>query len=425
MRSLLRVGSLAVIVAAFFLARGSAHDRVLVVVVQGAPLPEVRALAQAGHLPNFESWLAGGVGGEIVSAREMASMDDLTRTLFESGSSAHDGSMDPLLAWEALERQGRPYALVGVADTDFEDDERRLVLAGPDVGSGFVGDNAGTVFNRRTIARGGLVWPYADVETALQSAIQELPPGQATDWIPWAGDASRPGVLKAHGLDRDTVYVSPIYTRFRRLPRDANSLYVADDPSRVRTNSRAEEYLPAHVVMLNEARATAALRVARRRDWDLFVWVDRGLSAFERNGRTPIEDLPDDLLEAYRGLDKAVGDLADATGERTVVLLIGLGDSVREAAGSAGWFSVGRVVGDLSSWGPVRGSEVAATVSYLLGFGTSSERQTVAAVASRFPVRAHARFLAGGRGDVIASTPATAAGLRDLSFRVATTRDPS
>ena len=63
--------------AAIVLPRGTAHDRVLLLVLEGARGDVVRALARAGHLPTLESVIAGGVGGDISGVAETSSADQL------------------------------------------------------------------------------------------------------------------------------------------------------------------------------------------------------------------------------------------------------------------------------------------------------------------------------------------------------------
>jgi hypothetical protein len=418
MRMVMRLGALAMIAASFFVARGTAHDRVMILVLEGAPMAEVRALARAGHLPVLESSLAGGIGGEIVSAREVASTDALLRSLLEVrplvGS---DDGLRPSLAWDELEKRGRPYALIGVQGTVFVDEDRRVVLAGPDVASGFIGSNTGLILNKRTVTRGEVPWPYSTAKDVLAEAVRDLSRDRESSWITWTGDPAgegREGVFRVQVLDRDTMFVTPIYTRYRRLPADSESLYVADDPARVITSSRTSEYLSGHVGRLSEARADAALHVAARTDWDLFVYVDRRLAVFERGADRSLDDMSAELTAAYVDLDQTFGELATIAGGRTVILVVGLDVVSRRDDEPLGWLSVANVVGDLSSWGPLAGSEVAATVSYLLGFGSRIDPRPVAAISTRFPVRGRARLFTGGGSFARNSSPATAAVLRAI-----------
>ena len=93
MRFTLKLIALLVVMAAVVLPRGTAHDRVLVLILEGARSDVVRQLARAGHLPTLEKVIAGGVGGDITGPAEATSADQvLARMIGVSGSGDGTGA---------------------------------------------------------------------------------------------------------------------------------------------------------------------------------------------------------------------------------------------------------------------------------------------------------------------------------------------
>lgn len=419
MKLFLRLCALVVIALSPFLSRGTAHDRVLLIVLEGARLREVRQLARAGHLPALEGLIAGGVGGEIVGAAEVKSADAIIRSLLAPEGSGAVAGRERATLWSLLARQERPFVLIGAPGTEFRDEPRALVLAGPDAGRGFVGISTGTVVSRRSIERGQVPWPYSNVGESVAQAARETGDAGETDWIGWseeAGSAEARGSFKAYALDGDTLWLSPVYLRTREVsvPGTGRVLYVADDPSAVRTSSRAREYLPAHLQRVAGERAAVARTMMAARDWDLMVYVDRRMGVLHE--KTDGEDIPSEAQQAYRELDPVVGTLLESAGPRTAGLVVGITGEPKEEGQPLGWFAVSGVVGDLSSWGTVSVEDLAATVSYLLSFDLGPGHPAVPAVATRFPLRARVRIRPGGVGEEAGSPmPAVARSLQVLS----------
>lgn len=432
MKLTLKLLALVAVMAAVVLPRGTAHDRVLLVVLEGARGDVVRALARAGHLPTLERIIAGGVGGDITAAAESGSADKLLLRIVSVAADADPTRTErraPL--WKLLSRQVRPFVLSGVPGVPVDVSGGSIALPGPDAATGFIGMNAGLVVNRRTIERNAVVWPYAAVSADLGAAAAATASGGAAQWVRWR-DVSRTdarvGAFAVYRLDDDTFYLSPVYTRFLEdtamsgLP--AGTLYVGDDPTRVVLSSRISEYLPRHAADLAESRAAAAMAIAEARPWELLVHVDRRIAMTEvattsRDTRTGVaaaadEEHPTVLVDAYKAVDAMVARWLEVAGERAAVLVVGLTEQPRARGAPVGWFAVASVVGDLGSWGPVTPDDLSATLSYLLSFEAGAGRKPLGAIAARFPLRSRFRVRSFLGGRSVVSVNADAQALRDL-----------
>jgi len=420
------------VVAALLLPRGTAHDRVMLLVLEGARGDLVRALARAGHIPTLESIIAGGVGGDITGVAEALTADQLLARILSTPSAAGRGPAEPgSPLWKLLSRQVRPFLLSAVPGVDADTSGGGISLPGPDVANGFIGMNAGFVANRRAIERGTVPWPYSVMSAELRRAAAAASSGSAAQWIDWrdaSGEDARTGAFAVYPLDDEVVYLSPVYTRIvddaamAGFPPD--TLYVGDDPTRIVLSSRVEEYLSRHAADLAEARAAVAVTIAETRPWELLVHVDRRLALTEAGvgprrvpgGRASTDDEspPAALVEAYKQVDAMVARWLDVAGARTAVLILGLTEQPKERGGPNGWFAVASVVGDLGSWGPVTADDLNTTLAYLLSFDAGAGRVPLAAIASRFPLRS--RFRVRSLVDDRPATSVRAGGqaLRDL-----------
>ena len=433
MRLTLKLIAVLVVMAAIALPRGTAHDRVMVLVLEGAHGDVVRRLARAGHLPTLEKVIAGGVGGDIVGAADTIASDELLERIVSVASSDEGGQgqvRSPL--WELLSRQARPFFLSSVPGVDLDNSAGAISLPGPNTAAGFIGPNTGLVVNSRTIERNAVTWPYSTVSAGLRSAAAAALSARAVQWVQWR-DASnmdpRSGVFAVYALDDDTVYLTPVYTRVvddAAVPGvRAGHLYIGDDPTRVVVSSRTAEFLPRHAADLADARTEVATTLAESRAWDLLVHVDRRIAITEAALATGTErhaasepageeELPGTLVDAYADVDTMVARWLEIAGARTAVLVIGITEPPRVRGEPSGWFAVASVVGDLGSWGPVTADDLSATLSYLLSFDAGAEHAPLAAVSARFPLRSRFNFASfvGRRSGV--SVPADARALQDL-----------
>ena len=430
MRLTLKLIALLVVMAAIVLPRGTAHDRVLLLVLEGARSDAVRELARAGHLPTLEKVIAGGVGGDITAAGETMSADQLLARMV-SVASADAGRAEPRIPlWKLLAHQARPFVLSGVPGVEVEENGSAISLPGPDPASGFIGMNTGLVVNRRTIERNAAAWPYGVVAAELREGVAALTSPGGVQWVRWqdpSGADARVGAFAVYALDDDTVYLSPVYTRVvdgTAMPGiPPGLLYVGDDPTRVIVSSRVAEYLPRHAADLADARALAAIAIAETRPWDLLIHVDRRIAITEA-GAAPApggnragadeEERPVALVDAYKAVDAMVARWLEIAGARTAVLVIGLAEQPIAHGEPIGWFAVASVVGDLGSWGPVSADDLGATLSYLLSFGNGAGRAPLGAIAARFPLRSrfNIRSFVDDRSAV--SLSANAATLQDF-----------
>jgi hypothetical protein len=432
MKLTLKLIALLAVTAAIVLPRGTAHDRVLLLVLEGARGDVVRALARAGHLPTLESVIAGGVGGDISGVAETSSADQLLSRILSvpvTGDPGRTERRTPL--WELLSRQMRPFVLSGVPGVDADVTGGGISLPGPDAATGFIGINAGLVVNRRTIERDAVTWPYATVAADLRSAAAAATSGGGAEWVRWrdsSGSDSRVGAFAVYRLDDETVYLSPVYTRIVddvTMPGLlAGTLYVGDDPTRVVLSSRVAEYLPRHATELAEARAATAMAITDARPWELLVHVDRRIAIIEaavarRTGHEEAASATDEgppavLLDAYKAVDSMVARWLELAGARTAVLVIGLTEQPPVRGEPVGWFAVASVVGDLGSWGPVTADDLGGTLAYLLSFDAGAGRTPLSAIAARFPLRSRFQVRSFLDGRAVASVPADARALQDL-----------
>lgn len=420
------------VVAALVLPRGTVHDRVMLLVLEGARGDTVRALARAGHLPVLERVIAGGVGGEITGVAEALTADQLLERILSAPSTTGPGPAEPRKPlWKLLSRQVRPFLLSAVPGVDADTSGGGISLPGPDVVNGFVGMNSGLVVNRRAIENASVRWPYSSVAAELRRAAAAASSEGAVQWVDWrdaSGNDGRTGTFAVYPLDDEALYLSPVYTRIldptaiAGLP--AGTPYVGDDPTRVVLSSRGEEHLPRHAAELAEARAAAAMAIAETRPWELLVHVDRRLALTEAgagfgggsgsgvHAEDPVS--PAAIVEAYKQVDAMVARWFDVAGARTAVLILGLTDQPRERGEPNGWFAVASVTGDLASWGPVTADDLSTTLAYLLSFDAGAGRAPLAAIVSRFPLRSRFRVRSFVDERAAASVQATAQALRDL-----------
>jgi hypothetical protein len=394
------------VMAAVVLPRGTAHDRVLLLVLEGARGEIVRELARAGHLPTLDKIIAGGVGGDIVATGETSSADGLLERILRVPGGLDTGRPAPRSPlWLPLSREARPFVLSGVPDVEFGEVGNAVLLPGPNASNGFVGMNAGLVVNRRTIEQNAVAWPYSLVQAPLRESAVAAANSGDVQWVRWqdpSGADSRIGAFGVYSLEDDALYLSPIYTRvvdeamLPAIPRGL--LYVGDDPTRVILSSRIADYLPRHAADLANARALAAIAVAESRRWELLVHVDRRIALTEigtgarpslgrGTGIDPTGDRPAALVDAYKAADAMVARWLEAGGPRSAVLIVGLTEQPRAQGEPVGWFAVAAVVGDLGSWGPVTVEDLSATLSYLLSFRAGTGGAPLPAIAARFPLR--------------------------------------
>lgn len=432
MRLTLKLIALLAVMAAVVLPRGTAHDRVLVLVLEGARGDVVRSLARAGHLPTLESVIAGGVGGDIVGVAEESSADQLLSRVVSVPAAADPGRAEPRAPlWHFLSRQVRPFVLSGVPDVEVDVSGGGIALPGPNAATGFIGMNAGLVVNRRTLERDSVAWPYSVVSADLRVAAAAVSSAGGVEWVRWqdsSGGDERVGAFAVYRLDDDTVYLSPVYTRIvdgSAMPgMPAGTLYVGDDPTRVVLSSRVAEYLPRHATDLAEARSSAAIAIAESRPWEMLVHVDRRIAITETaTGARPAradgaagadEDPPAVLMDAYKAVDSMVARWLEVAGARTAVLVIGLTEQPRTRGEPVGWFAVASVVGDLGSWGPVTADDLGATLAYLLSIDAGAGRAPLAAISARFPLRSRFSIRSFLDDRATVSVPADAQSLQDL-----------
>jgi len=404
MKLTVKLVALLLVMAAVVLPRGTAHDRVLLLVLEGARGDVVRELARAGYLPTLEKIIAGGVGGDIVATGETSSADRLLERILSVPGAGDTDRLTPYRPlWLPLSRQARPFVLSGVPHVEFGEPGNSILLPGPNPPDGFVGMNAGLVVNRRTIERNATAWPYSIVSAPLREAAATATRDGDVQWVRWqdpSGTDPRRGAFAVYALDDDALYLSPIYTRIvdeavaSSIP--PGLLYVGDDPTRVVLSSRVADYLPRHAADLADARALAAIATADSRRWELLVHVDRRVALTEvgsgprpapGRGPEPTEEPPAELAEAYKAVDAMIARWLDTAGPRSAVLVVGLAEQPRAQGEPVGWFAVASVVGALGSWGPVTIEDLSATLSYLLSFRAAAGHAPLPAIAARFPLR--------------------------------------
>ena len=422
MHTMLRILAPCVLLVALLTLSRTPHERLMVLVLEGARADVIRGLASTKTVPSLTALISSGVRGELVPSRAAQSANDVTGGVL--GASLDDASST---VWTALARDSRPYLLVGVAGARGGNLRGSVVLPGPDPAEGFIGSNVGVIMNRKLIERGAAAWPYSLATSPLQAATGNLGANDRTPWIAVStlGDAGYQGIVRAYALDEDTLYLSPVYTRYVRGDDTEAEPYIADDPSTLIVSSRAREYLPRHVSELASARFAAAVAVAQRTPWELFVYVDRHLALAEaieagarlgpgevhedgRANQTPSSDVAD----VYAQVDSRVSQLTTAAGPRGVILVVGV-DAPSKTTDTVGWFAA--IAPDASpEWLRSNVDDLAATIRYLLGLPHSPTTHPIEAITAAYPTRRRRVAVASAQRSR-AVVPLTSTALRELS----------
>ncbi|MEE8311332.1 MAG: hypothetical protein V3R77_03680, partial [Candidatus Binatia bacterium] len=193
------------------LPRGVArHERVLVVALDGVRLDEIEAGVRNGSMPYFAGLLESGLLRPLDARGLDAS--SYWRTVFSGAPDDRRGTAGDPRFWDALAVDDA-LVLVHVPETRPGDYPGAIVLPGADETAGFVGDNLGTLANYQRLSRADIDWPYAAAASRVAESVEELEPGDGSDWIEVVqprGDG-RKGRFRLYRLDENVVYLSPVY----------------------------------------------------------------------------------------------------------------------------------------------------------------------------------------------------------------------
>ena len=388
----LRILAVALVVVALLPRGVERHDRVLLVLVDGAALEDIERRISAGSLPTFARLIADGIVRSVNAAG--GSADLFWQRVFAGTTSGRDGSPHRVSRfWDSLAINDS-LILVNVPQAAPADYPGAVVLAGADELHGFVGDNVGVVERYHRLVRGDLDWPHDAASTRVAEVATQLRPGEISDWIEVKQDApdGRAGRFNIHRLDDDEAYLSPVY-RMTTVLSSALEVYVADDPTWASDSERLAEYYPTHVSGLARVRGIAAAEIAGREGWRLMVYFDptlalirNALAAGEVSNRSQV------IADAYVELDQRLARLVEAAGPGTAVAVVGFDSEVgspksdgAEPNQSGSGFLVLSPGEGREDGRAVSPEQVEASLRYLAGLPDSAARaEPIHAVQARF-----------------------------------------
>jgi hypothetical protein len=378
------------------------HEKLVVLVTEGARLDFVRSISNANDTPFWTAVATSSLTGELVASGDVRSFDSVVAKIVghESASMTLTGDGGTPL-WSVLARSARASIIVGVMGTDSsQTNGAAIVLPGPNPAKGFLGSNLGLTTNIDRLARGDAPWPYSVAAAELTAARAEVSIGGTSSWVELSAPdessrRSRSGLARVYALDEETVYVTPVYTRYAAPTVSNSEPYVADDPSVVVVSSRAEEVLPRHASDLARTRVALATELAAERRWDLLVYVDRQIAisdGIERgSSRDPVAQhsvvspTASSAKEAYIDVDRSMSDILAVAGASAVVLVVGVHDEPTQAE-VVGWYAI---ASPIVAAAPLRSTvdELGATIEYLLALPHRRGAAPLSSIAAAFPTR--------------------------------------
>jgi len=434
---------LAVVLVAFaLLPRGVArHERVLVVGLEGASLELIDRLAAEGALPELQRVLASGVLTRISGAGSSdrrgfwdTALGGVEPGLAPTGGASH--------VWNAVTGGGAEAVVVNFPGVEAGEQEHLTVLPGADEADGFIGDSIGSTVRLDRLQKQNVGWPYTTAATEIAEWAHMLSSGESSSWIgvrQLAPD-DRHGVFRLYALDDETAYVSPVYRRTVDVGDDASAeprIYVADDPAWALPARRIREYFARHAGDLAGDRGEAAFELAAG-DWQLMVYMETLLQAghyvYARERDSDDEDgqAVDDaglLRSLYVGVDARIGELIEASGPETVVVIVGNEPVTGHEAGEgppSGWIVVAGAPGErATSTSDVR--QVAPTLRYLLGLPVEraeTTQQPIKAVRVRYWHEPWRSLTLAARKNDVREIPFTASSLESLGLLTDTAHAP-
>jgi hypothetical protein len=337
MKTTIRLAAVTLLIATLFVRTGSPQDKVLVIALEGARLGDIRSLADRGAIPRLADLIDSGVGGSILGGNTQ-DRSWYWEAVFATARRL-PGGVSGRPVWELAADAGRPSVVVNVPGTQRLDLDGLVVLPGADAADGFIGDNTGRVVSIAPAASERFAWPYTAASEETDRWLESLTSGQTSEWIevqePPPDD--RRGFFRIYLLDRDTAYLTPVYRRVYSATDvgvgHGNLRYVADDPSWATVSSRIGDYYARHLRDVTASRSEVARELAAG-DWRLFVYFETLLAPLHHvsaapdrtpadGGMTGAPDRSAWLDADYREVDHRVGQLVDAAGSATLVILLG------------------------------------------------------------------------------------------------------
>ncbi len=434
MKILLRVVAPSLVALAFAMLARAPHEKLVVLITDGARLDFVRSLSNANDTPFWAAVATSTLTGELVASGDVRSFDSVVARIVghESVSMTLTGDGGTPL-WSVLARSARASIIVGVVGTDSsQTNGSAIVLPGPNPAKGFLGSNLGLTTSIDRLARGDAPWPYSVAAAELTAARSEVSIGGASSWVELSAPDKtsrhpRSGLVRVYALDEEAVYVTPVYTRYTAPSGSTAEPYVADDPSVVVVSSRANEVLPRHASDLARTRVELASELAAERRWDLLVYVDRRIAISDGIERASSRDpaaqhsvvsptASSAILgaAAYMDVDRSMSDILEVAGPSAVVLVVGVHDEPTQAE-VVGWYAI---ASSTTVAAPLRSTvdELGATIEYLLALPHRRRATPLSSIAAAFPTRrlGDAQSPAPTAND---SVPLSAATLRNLSDR--------
>jgi hypothetical protein len=432
MKPLLCFVASGLVILAFAILARSPHEKLVVLFLEGAELDLVRNVSAENETPFFTAIASSSLVGELVASGDVRSLDSVVAAIVGSASdSATQTGTSSTPLWSALAHGARASIIVGISGADrAEAGGSAIVLPGPEPSGGFLGSNLGLTTNLDRLSRGDVPWPYSVDPAKLLAARAEISVGEVTPWIemsvPVANSRdSRRGLVRVYALDEDTVYLTPMYTRYRAGTAATPEPYVADDPSLVVLSSRVGEYLPRHVSDLAQTRVALATELAAERRWDLLVYVDRRIATsakIERGGSggptaqdfiaTSADSSTSLTRTAYLDVGRSMSGLLEVAGPSAVVLVVGVHNAPTRGD-VVGWYAVVSSSATAAE-SPATIDELGATLEYLLALPRVRTSSPISSIAAAYPQRR----LVDSRAPLSSaseSVPLSAATLRELS----------
>lgn len=403
MKLLLCFVASSLVVLAFAILARSPHEKLVVLFLDGAELDVVRSISAENETPFLSAVASSSLAGELEASGDVRSFDSIVaRIVGNANDTAAEIGPSSTPLWSALERGARASIIVGIGGIKREEvGGAAIVLPGPDPAGGFIGSNLGLTTNVDRLSRGDAPWPYSVDPTRLLAARAEISVGEVTPWIELSVPVddsrdSKRGLVRVYALDEDTVYLTPVYARYRAGTAATPEPYVADDPSLVVLSSRAGEYLPRHASDLAQTRVALATELAAERRWDLLVYVDRRIAIsakIESDGSTgpaaeefvaTSADRSTGLTRAaYLDVEKSMSGMLEIAGPRAVVIVVGIhGTPTRSDV--VGWYAV---VPSTTAAAPSRATvdELGATLEYLLALPRVRPAAPISSIAGSYP----------------------------------------
>ena len=294
--------------------------------LDGATWTVAQPMLDAGELPHLARLIARGVRATPIADAPLFAPVVWT-TLATGVPAEQHGISNWALAgsgyrkvpalWSRVEAAGRASVLVNVPGTwKAERLARAVIVADLGMARGYVGGAGGGVFF--DVGASALPRPYEKLGNLLRLVAAPLAPGEWSDWVDVGDPDIEASVLRVKRLDAERAWVSPMYAvdlgaSAITPPEVEGELagylgmpYVREGPAwSAYGEAEVPDVFAEHLVQTTDVQRAAAHRLLKTKPWDLFVWVDPLLDRMQHG----FWDRPDRVRDAYREVDRHVGEL--------------------------------------------------------------------------------------------------------------------